>query len=109
MKWRQLSEEVPAIAVLPISDLEEITFSIARFFGNDPVGYSGVILGNDGTTSCGESVEKSCYEKGGYKFLLRRFENVAEGISPILVETVRLLLVSSAESYATSVGNPPGN
>lgn len=108
MKWRQLSEAVPAIAVVAMVDLEDIAVSIARLFGNGPVAYSGVILANDGTTSSGESIEKSCYASGGYWFLLRNFEDAAEGVPDAALKALMRLLIGLAEDYASSVLGTPG-
>lgn len=103
MKWSQLSESTPSIAVVLLSDFGQIAADIACLFGEGPVEYSGVILGNDGTTSIGDSIEKSCYARGGYKFLVRDFGHAGEASSHSTVRIIQSLLVTSAEDYANSV------
>lgn len=81
--------------------------SVASLFGVEPVAYSGVILGDDGASSSGECIEKSCYARGGYKFMLRDFGWMDEIDRSVHFDTIVPLLAIAAADYAESVLGRP--
>lgn len=72
-KWHRHSDVANSIASIMTSGHERYAKAVESLFDGDYVAYSGIVLSNNQDVADGEGIEKSCYSKGGLKFLYRSY------------------------------------
>lgn len=75
--WKVADDPNRQIGSLNTQGFEDIADAVAGLFAKGDVGYSGVILSNDEAVTTGQTVEKNCYNKGGFRFLYKSYDENA--------------------------------
>lgn len=75
MNWTPEPRIGEAVQVGYFPEASQFLIPISELFCRKMVGYSGVIDSLDNSIATGETIEDSCYAKGGFKYLYRGADN----------------------------------
>jgi hypothetical protein len=86
LKWTRSTVLQDYIASARVSSFEVFASSVESLFKEDRIPSSGIIISRNGQIADGDDVEKSCYARGGFKFLFKSYadDGVDESTFPLL-------------------------
>lgn len=102
MKWQRSGSEDQRIASIMLSDYEPYARAVERLVAGNSLPYSGIVL-SDSPYADGSKVEKSCYSKGGFKFLYRSYMETDIGDAEFPTRQLTSLLEKLAVLYLVDV------
>lgn len=82
--WQYNGELDDEIASIKIAQLDWLTVAVRRLFERDHVPDAGIVISNDPRLASAGRIEKNCYNKGGFIFLVRPGgERIGDDVFPI--------------------------
>lgn len=103
MRWTRSKTLDDHIASARISSFEIYAVGVESLFKDDHVPSSGIVISKNGEIADGGDIEKSCYAKGGFRFLFRSYaeSDVDESLFPLA--QMRSLLERLGRLYLADV------
>ena len=102
-KWQIVGDSSNSVASLMLSNIDEYSLAVENLFSSEPVPYSGIIISQQEALANGGKIEKSCYNKGGFKFLFRSYADTIVPDEEFPVRGLTALLEKVATMYARQV------
>jgi hypothetical protein len=113
-RWVRSGAREDLIASTRVARHEPFAAAVQQLFQGASVPYSGIVLSlhdfaatKAGPT--GDTVEKSCYQDGGYRFLYRAYAETANPGPGFPTDAVVRLLTDVTTSYLREVVDRPGS
>jgi hypothetical protein len=104
--WKIHGTENDRVRSIMTNAHEKFSHSVRKQIPNKTIEYSGIVISPDEETTDSEQIEKRCYEKGGFKFLYKSYDDQNPETSPPLANEIRRFLESITPQYLRNLNLP---